>query len=100
MWRMTGKRRVCLWNAHAYLGLAAIAEVDSASGFMIGFSRIRPFEVADFYNHVLSVKAVSELSDLILARHNPVPLFMVCGNYNFCNLNGRYAYDFRAVEKL
>lgn len=64
---------------------------------MIGFSSIRPFEVADFYNHVLSVKAVS---DLILAHHNPVPLFMVCGNYNFCNLNGRYAYDFRAVEKL
>lgn len=57
---MTGKCSVCPWNEHAYLGLAAIAEVVSASGFMIGFSSIRPFEVADFYNHFLSVKAASE----------------------------------------
>lgn len=67
MWCVSGKRGVCLWNAHAYLGLAAIAEVGSASGFMIGFSSIRSFEVAA-YNHFLSVKAVSELSDLILAQ--------------------------------
>lgn len=98
---MTGKRRVCLWNAHAYLGLAAIAEVESASGFLIGFSRIRPFEVADFYNHFLSVKAVEQLSDLILANHKPVPLFMVCGNDNVFNLNGMYAYDLvEAVKEL
>lgn len=57
---MTGKCSVCLWNEHAYLGLAAIAEVVSASGFMTGFNSIRPFEVADFYNHFLSVKAASE----------------------------------------
>lgn len=68
MWCVSVKRGVCLWNAHAYLGLAAKAEVGSASGFMIGFSSIRSFEVAAFYNHFLSVKAVSELSDLILAQ--------------------------------
>lgn len=42
------KRGICLGNAHAYLGLAAIAEVGSASGFINGFSSIRSFEVAAF----------------------------------------------------